>query len=313
MKRSTMLGVTGAALATGALPIGAQESPPIRCGFVAVEEGAPVYYAQQRGFYQRAGLQLELTQFPNGAAVAQGVVAGALDVGMTNSGSMSIAHARGVPVELIACVGMYTKESPLSHIAVDKNSGIRTAKDLAGKTVAISALRDMIHISALAWIDQNGGVSDSVKFIEIPFPQMADAILAHRVDAATIVEPFFSKSRNDLDEIGYNYVAMNAGKPFQTLGLVGNSAWVDRNVALANKLAGAVHAATHWANRNHDDCAQLLATLTKIDLSVITAYPRVAFAETNSPGYVQPVIDAMAHYGVIPKPFDAGALFTAGA
>jgi NitT/TauT family transport system substrate-binding protein len=308
MKRFEVLALASAAMASSTMPARAQTVPTVRLGIVAVEEGAPAYYAQERGFYKQAGLNVELTLFSNGAAVAQAVVAGALDVGMTNSGSMSLAHERGLPIALIACCGLYTQASPLCHVSVGKNSGIRTAKDLAGKTVGISALKDMLHVSAMDWVDKNGGSSRAVNFIEIPFPQMAEAILTRRIDAAAIVEPFFSRARNDIDQIGYNYIAVNDGKPFQTLGIVGNTNWIAANTAVAQKYAGAIHAATKWANANHDLVVPMLAALTKMDSSVITAYPRVVFAESNRPSLVQPVIDMMVKYGVL-QPFDASLLF----
>ncbi len=310
MRRSQILGLAGSALAARALPALAQETPAIRLGLVGVEEGAAADYALQRGFYQQAGLNVELTRFPNGATVAQGVVAGALDVGVTNSGSMSLAHERGLPVDLLACLALYTPGSPLSHFVVAKKSEIRSAKDLSGKTVAISALRDMIHVSALAWIDDNGGDSKSVNFIEVPFPQMATAIAAHRVDAATIVEPFYTRSRRDLDQIGLNYRSVNEGRPFQTLGLIGNRAFIEKNTSAARKMVTALHGAARWANGNRYEAARLLAPFTKMEPSVIAAYPRVAFAEVNNAAYVQPVVDLMTRYGVLRKRFEASELFS---
>jgi NitT/TauT family transport system substrate-binding protein len=311
MKRSEALMLTGAAFFGSLAPVRAQQTPIVRLGYVAVEEGAPAYYARARGFYQEAGLNVELSAFANGAAVAQGVVAGALDAGVTNSGSMSLAREHGLPLDLIACLALYTPSSPLSHVAIAKNGKMRSAKDLAGKTIAVSALRDMIHVSVMAWIDQNGGDSRASKYIEIHFPQMAQAIMAGRVDAATIVEPFFSQNRANLAELGLNYTAVNGGKPFQTLGVVANHGWASKNEDAARRLASALHAASRWANANHGEAARLLAEFTKMDPAAIAAYPRVTFAESNEPGYVQPVIDMMARYSVLQE-FNAAQLFARG-
>ncbi len=46
---------------------------------------------------------------------------------------------------------------------------------------------------------------------------------AHHIGATGIVEPFFSSARNDLDRIGYNFCAVNDGKPFQTLDIAANT------------------------------------------------------------------------------------------
>src|SRR5579875_2550437 len=241
-----------------------------------------------------------------------GRIAGALDFGVTNSGSLALGHERGLPIALVACVALFTQASPLCHFVVGKRSGIRSAQDLSGRTVATSGLKDMLHISTLAWIDSKGGDSKSVNFVEIPFPQMAAAVLARRVDGATIVEPFYTRSRDELEQIGLNYVAVNDGRPFQTLGLVANTRWLSENGATAVKISEVVHAAARWANRNHDEAAKLLADFTQTDPSVVRAYPRVVFAERNSPEYVQPVIDMMARYGALRRRFAAADVFAAG-
>src|SRR5579875_3367839 len=264
MRRSEVLSLAGAAVFSSVLPARAQQSPAIRLGIVAVEEGAALYYAQERGFFRQAGVNVELTKFPNGAAVAQGVIAGALDFGVTNSGSLALGHERGLPIALEACVALFTQASPLCN------------------------------------------------FVEIPFPQMAAAVLARRVDGATIVEPFYTRSRDELEQIGLNYVAVNDGRPFQTLGLVANTRWLSENGATAVKISEVVHAAARWANRNHDEAAKLLADFTQTDPSVVRAYPRVVFAERNSPEYVQPVIDMMARYGALRRRFAAADVFAAG-
>ena len=43
---------------------------------------------------------------------------------------------------------------------------------------------------AMAWVDKNGGSATKVKFVEIPFPNMEAALVAGKVDAISIQEPF---------------------------------------------------------------------------------------------------------------------------
>ena len=51
---------------------------------------------------------------------------------------------------------------------VRKDSPIKTGRDLNGKTFAVPALMDLNQIAAMAWIDQTGGDSRTVKIVEIP-------------------------------------------------------------------------------------------------------------------------------------------------
>jgi NitT/TauT family transport system substrate-binding protein len=305
-----MLAATAAAFAAPAFA-GAQTLEPVRFGAVPVEEAALAFYAKEKGFFKAAGLDVDLQILANGGAVSAALGGSALDVGVTNSGSMSLAHARGVPIELVACGALYSPASPIAHLSVGKTSGIKTAKDLSGKTLAVSTLHDMIQATALLWIDKNGGDSKTVNFVEIPPPQQGAAIVSKRIDGAVIVEPFYTGAKNDVLELGTTYSAVNDEKPFQTLGIAGAKGWVDANPATARKVAGAIHAAAKWANnsKNHAECVTILAQYTKVLPSVITSYDRLLFAERNSPAYAQPVVDLMAKYGFIAHGFSAAEMF----
>jgi NitT/TauT family transport system substrate-binding protein len=313
MKRSHVLAAGAAALVAPAVRVGAQSLESVRFGAVPVEESALPIYAREKGFFKAAGLDVDLQVLTNGGAVTQALIGGAIDVGVTNSGSMSSAYVRGVPVYLIACGALYSPASPIAHLSVSKTGGIKSAKDLAGKTIAVSTLRDMIQATALQWIDKNGGNSKAVNFVELPPPQQGAAIVAKRIDGAVIVEPFFTGAKNDVLDLGETYAAVNDGKPFQTLGIAGGKSWVEAHPATARKVANAIHAAGKWANdpKNHPECARILAQYTKVDPSVIASYQRLLFAERNSPGYVQPVVDLMARYEIISHGFNASELFFA--
>jgi NitT/TauT family transport system substrate-binding protein len=314
MKRSAMISMSAAALGASALPALGQTSETVRMGIVGVEEAAQPYYAEQKGFFKAAGVNVVLTVMPNGGSVTQGILGGALDIGVTNSGSMSSAYIHGLPLQMLACGAVYSPRSPISHLAVGKTSGITTAKELSGKTFAVSTLHDMIQGTILAWVDKNGGDWKAINFVEMPPPQMAGAIVAKRIDGAAIVEPFFTASKNDLSNLGYNYSAVNNDKPFQTLGIATSKDWFAKNAATGKKVAEAIHEAGKWANnpKNYAEAATMLTTFTKVEPAIIAGYPRLAFAEANSTVLLQPVIDMLAKYAYIPHGFSAGALFAPG-
>ena len=75
-----------------------------------------------------------------------------------------------------------------------------------------------------------------------------------------------------------------------------------------------IHDAAKWANtpKNFGEAATLLAAFTKVEPAIIAGYPRLAFAEANSPGLIQPVVDMLAKYTYIDHGFSAAALFAPG-
>jgi NitT/TauT family transport system substrate-binding protein len=312
MKRSGILALAATAIAAQAAPALAQSTATIRLGTIGLEDASVVYYAREKGFFKQAGLDVALSTFTNGGSVSQALLGGALDMGVTNSGSLASAFVRGLPIVLIQCAALYTAASPIAYLVVGPSSGVKSASDLSGKTIAVSTLHDMIQAATMLWIDANGGESNQVNFIEVPPGAQSPAIAQGRIHGGVLVEPIYTQNKADLVTLGRVFEAVNKKRPFQTLGVVGNKNWADDNGALARRVSLAIGAAARWANRNPAECVPLLAQFTKISEGIIAAYPRIAFAESNDSTLVQPVVDMLNRFRFLPHAFDAASLFAPG-
>jgi len=307
MKRASFVALSAMA-PLGALPVIEQTPAKIRAATGAVEEFALPYYALQRGFFRDAGLDVDLTFIAGGGAITQALAAGALDLAVTNSGSLSSAHARGLPIYLLTPCSVFSPVQPIAHVIVPKNSPIREAKDLAGKTIGVTTLRDMIQAAVMCWIDQHGGNAVDSKWFELTSGTIGPALSAGRIDAAAIVEPFYTQLADQFTSIGLPYQNMNGGKPFQTTGAIGYKPWVDANRAATRRFTEALLRTADWANKNPVAVTTLLGALTKVDPAALTAYHRVTYATASDPRLMQPVIDAVAKYGFISHSFPAAEM-----
>jgi len=306
MRRSTVLAATAAFAAAPAYR--AEAADPIRVGISASEESSLLYMASERGLFKDARLDVSVTVIPPNQ-MAQGVLGGSLEVGLSNTGAILLAHVHGLPLYLLAPAAVYSPRQPISYIVVAPGSPIRTAKDFAGKTVGVFAIHDMASTALLLWLDTNGGDSKSMHVVEVPPLAQAAAVTAGRIDAAIMNEPHFSDARGALRQVGLTYSALAGGKAFQTTGVVVNKPWADANPAAVRRFAGVVRQSAQWANRNPDAAATLIANLMKMDLDMVKAIPRVQWGEAPAPALVQPVIDVMAKYDVLPRTFPAQELF----
>src|SRR5581483_2677156 len=121
--------------------------------------------------------------------------------------------------------GEYTSTAPFAKILVLPDSGIATAKDLNGKTVAVTGLHDLLSLSARAWIDKNGGDPATVKFVEVPPATMPAALQQKRVDAVALFEPYVSAAEAaGAKEIGAPYDAVSTH--FMTACWFGDADWI---------------------------------------------------------------------------------------
>lgn len=166
-----------------------------KLGYMKIVDNASMFMAMEKGFFKVEGLELETMPMAGGAVIAQGVASGDLQIGWSNVISLYQAHVEGFDFKLVSGGAINVKGTNETHaIVVNKASPIIRAKDLEGKTVAVNTLNNIVHLMALAWIDKNGANSSTVKFVEVPFPNMEAALVAGRVDAASIHEPFATAS-----------------------------------------------------------------------------------------------------------------------
>lgn len=310
MKRATF-GALAAGAVVGAPYVTRAQATQIRAGTVAVESYALMYYAQEQGFFKQAGLDVTLQTFSGGGAVSAALAGGSLDIACANVGVLSNAHSRSIPISVIAPGGAYNSASPTTVLATAKNATFAAARDLNGKTVALSTVKDLQQAAVMKWMDTNGGDASTLKFVEITVPEMAAALQAGRVDAATLLEPSLTAVKNEIRVFAKPYDAI-AKQFFITLHAAQNS-FLERNPAAAKQFMAALHQAAAWANRNHEATGAVLVKLTKIPQATIDKMARVVYVETLDPALIQPVIDATAQYKFLAARFQAQELFWAQA
>ena len=212
--RASALLLGGAALLSSRAAARAQSGAAVRVGTILLEAAAEVYFAQDVGFFAKAGLNVDIQLFENGPAIAAASVSNAIDIGYGTVDALTAIHQKNVPLVIIAPSAEYVSPDTqnTSALLVPLTSTVATGKDLTGKTVAVIALNGITHTAARAWIDQNGGDSTQVKFIEIPPPAMGAALAAGRVDAAWITEPFLTAAKRNARPLVYGFDAI--GKRF---------------------------------------------------------------------------------------------------
>ena len=262
------------------------------------------------GFFRRNGLDVKLSALSGGPAIIAAIAGGALDVGFSNTVSAAQAAERGIPIVVLAPAAEYPAEKPDTMLVKLRGSKIKTGADLNGKTVAVASLQGVLQLSAASWIDQNGGDSKTVQFLELPFTEMTAALKAGRVDAGMLAEPILSSEQTDVEAIGDAYGAIG---PQWTLGVfVASKAWVSANPDLARRFVQAMLDTARWANTHHADTAKILAPLSKIELARFATMARSRYGETLVAARLQPPLDAALKYGQLKTPLDA-AQWLAGA
>lgn len=165
------------------------QTTSLRVGVASADGFSQGWYAQDKGFFKAAGLDVSIMLLPNGAAVSAAVAGGALDIGISNVPQIVTAIARNIPFVIIAGAAL---SNPSSELVVSNKSPLKTSQDLLGKTIAVEALGDLTQIAPSIWLEQNGVDYHKVHFVEIHFPEMGAALNRGIADAVMMGEPYVS-------------------------------------------------------------------------------------------------------------------------
>jgi NitT/TauT family transport system substrate-binding protein len=270
-------------------------------------------WGQQSGIFQKYGLDVQVTRSNSGSAVSAAVLGGSLELGKSSLYGLIEAHAKGIPLVLEAGASMFSSAAPTQGLIVAKDSPIHTARDLNGKTVAVSALGDLFTVSCWAWIDQNGGDWRSVKLLELPAAAVAEAIAAGRVDAGTLAVP----TLDDAIASGKcRWLGDSGGaiaKRFISTVYFTSADYATKNADVMARFRKGIAESTAYVNAHWTEMFPLLSKYTGLEQSTLAAAKRDVLGTALDASLIQPLIDAAVKYKVIPTRFLATDMVDAAA
>ena len=290
----------------------AQAQPvKIRVSTIPIIDTAPLQVAIAKGFFAAEGLDVDTTPTAGGASGLPALAAGQVQITFSNIISIVLGAKQGLGFEIIAA-GSNTGETPpdLAGIVAKSGSTIKTGKDLEGKRLAVNTRNNIIWLYARAWVQATGGNPDAVTYLEVPFPQMLDAVRGDRVDAAFIVEPFLTaglKSQG-VALVGWPYNTVQKNVP--VAHYAATKTFIQQNPAVIERWVRAYNKGVDWTNQNagSEELHKLIAGYTRLAPEQIAAIKLVPYQKTVNPADIDIVVDLMRKHGMVEGAFDTKAL-----
>ncbi|WP_030896345.1 MULTISPECIES: ABC transporter substrate-binding protein [unclassified Streptomyces] len=254
----------------GASSSAGDKTTQVKVGIIPIVDVAPLYLGQKKGFFSSRGIDLKMETAQGGAAIIPGVVSGQFQFGFSNVTSLMIAQTKGVPIKSVvngtASTGDTGKD--ISGVAVKEDSPIKSAKELAGKTVAVNTLQNIGDTTVREVVRKDGGDPSKVKFVEMPFDQMPAALDGGQVDAAWVGEPALTIAKGQ----GARVVASPFAETDPNLTIAtyfASAKLAQENPDLVKKFTEAVTESLKYASEHPDEARQIVTTYTKIDGEVL--------------------------------------------
>ena len=310
LSRREFLGraMKGGIAATGALMLPwdlALAQAKLNVGTMKIGDLSPFFIAQERGFFKDAGLDLNVTAMVGGAAIQPALASGALNIGWSNVISIYQGHLEGFDFRFIAN-GAINKRgtNDVFGFQVAEESPIKSAKDLGGKTIAANTLGSIIQASGQHWIDNNGGDSSKVKWVEIPFPQMEPALVQKHIDAFVAVEPFVtvpSKVNKKTRVLGYPLGGI--APRLLIAAYFCSEAWTQKNGDTVKAFITALGRGIDAHNANTEEAKATIAKNTGLKPEFLQLMALPAFERRILESDLQPLMDVAFQYKLIGRKF----------
>ena len=281
-------------------------------GIMPIVDTAPIWLGKEQGFFEAEGLDLDIQTTTGGAAAVPGVVSGDFDFAFGNVVSVMVANDKGLGIELVSNGNSTTGDtsSDFGAVVVPADSDIQDAADLAGKTVSVNNLSNIGDTTIRKLVENAGGDHESIKFVEIPFPDAPAAIESGQVDAAWILDPFLTQTvENGARVIAYNFAETHPSLDIS--GYFTTSSYIEENPEIVEQFTRAMKKSLEYAQENPEAVREIVGTYTKIDEEMRAKMVLPAFHADFDREGLTILGEAAASYGTLSKAPDLDAMLPA--
>lgn len=259
------------------------------------------YVAEEQGFFKDQGLDVEIVNGADPAALLAQVVSGDVDIAIGSWINVATSYTQGVPIQVIGANGMVDATADNSGVLVKKDSGIKSLADLKGKTIGVVGVKSGGDIPVLQALEGAGVMLNEAKEVAVPYAGMQAALEQGTVDAVVPADSFYHQMLDAGAVSISNPVREYQGNMPVTVWTAKQD-WLGSNAETATKFISAMEKAVafYGDEKNLESIQAINAKVNQID---VAKAPKafVPADVTFNKAEAQSGIDAMVHFGLVAK------------
>jgi NitT/TauT family transport system substrate-binding protein len=234
----------------------AQTLEPVRFGVDAYTTGSQIWVAKEKGFFEKEGIDAQITTFATGVEAIDALLIGRADMAVGLDFPI-VSRIQGGKITVLA--GIF-HSAPGFHKLVVSND-IKEAKDLAGKKIGI-ATGTAQHLITMKYLEENGIPADKVEIVGFTsLLEIVASLRSGRIDAAFVWADGTQKSI----ENGKHYVLTDdaAAKRSSSAYIAAQTKFTEEHPEMTVAVLRALNAASDFIRANKDEAAGLIAKNTR--------------------------------------------------
>jgi NitT/TauT family transport system substrate-binding protein len=229
---------------------GDQESVTLRLDFAIDGLHAPFFVAQEKGWYEEEGLDVNIVPGQGSADTVKVTGAGRSEFGVADAATMSTGVSQDVPVKMVAVI---LRESPAVTVSL-KGSGIEQPTDLRGKSIG-DAQQSSTATLLPAFLNRNGMDPEDVKFVGMGFESRVPALLDGNVDA---ILGFIQEFVNIQDQVNFMPWYQHGIDAYSS-GIIVNEQFLEENPETVRAFVAASIRGLEYTIQHRQEAAQIVA------------------------------------------------------
>lgn len=283
---------------------------PLKVAYIATVNLLTAFVAKDVGLFERNGLAVTLIPTQN-SSLLPGTVGKQVNIAIVTAPDLIKSAASGLDVVGICGGTIETAARNSVALIVRKDSGITSIKDLKGKVIATPTIGAGIHTATLYWLRKSGVDVNSIRAVEVPFPNMGDQLAAKRVDAIEAIQPFIGRLLAT-GNISLGNPNLHVSDPsLQTLWLA-NGQWARANKKIVKAWTTSIKEAIAYIEKNPAASREILGKYTHLPKPVIQHVPMPYFETSIRQEWLDVWIKLLHDMGQISQPVNAEKLLVTG-
>ncbi len=295
-------------------PPGARAQPKavpaiIRVATIPVTNFTPLIVARDKGWFAEENLTVTWSAVSQGAVAVEAVFGGSAEIGGSSIFEPMVARGNGLDL-MFAVVGTRIRSAPPDNSAllVRAKDSIQRPADLAGKKISAGLINSVNFVHMQEWLLKNSVDPKTIQFLEIPFPQMADALFQNRLDAVWAVEPFLTimMQSGNARILAYPYLDNLPG--MDITHYIAKESWLKANADVARRFKRAIDRATAFLiNASKEERDSWVAKFSGVKPDLVAQMALPVFTSEFNVASLRANLDLAVRHKVV-KPFDVNSM-----
>ena len=279
------------------------EDTNLKMGLLPILDTIPFYVAEQKGYFEEEGINVELVPVKSAQERDALMQAGEIDGMLNDLISTGLFNRDDAQIKIVATARRSYPESPQFRVLAAPDGGITSTSDLAGVPIGISQ-NTVIEYITDRLLEAEGLSSDQIEIVEVSaIPVRFEQLMAGQIAAATLPDPLAQGAMAGgaelvVDDSQYTEYSQSV-LSFSTEAIESKPDTIKKFLKAWNQAVGDM-------NSNPDQFSDLLIEQGRVPESIQGSYrmPPFPAGEVPSQAEWQDVVDWLLEKELIDQPIN---------